>query len=344
MNQLLLIVIIAILVIFFINNSCPKKETYACINPNTKLIPKKILNFKDAVDTFNCNTPIPLGNSKNPQNYDAYKLTIKINKFNISKVTNNIENNVEYNICGGLNDTDKISWRLFLKLSPTTDYLLKDLRYDLYLELNNSNPIYIPSVSSINNFPVRGSYEFNRSYELTIYKTQNYCYLGAVETFSNKPDNRFPEFKMDLYNLYNSPTKSSKINSLFVNNYSTNNYIVYTTSTSDLPNQPIINTLENCKSDCSKDNTCVGFSRNKYINDNNVSECYLKKDIINNPKLLNDPTWHTFTNIKDIITSIKDIISNNKFFSSDTVPAPEKSIKLIGGSGSCILQAYSLEP
>jgi hypothetical protein len=251
MSQLLLIVIIAILVIFLIINSCqnqPQKEAYECINPNTNLIPKRILNFRNAVDTFNCNKPIPLGNSMKPQDYNAYKLTIKISR--LSKFQN-IENNVEYNICGGLIDMDKISWRLFLKLSPTTDYLLKDFRYDLYLQINNSNPIYIPSVSSVNNTPVRGSYETNRPYELTIYKTQNYCYLGAVETFSNNPNNRFPEFKMDLYNLYNSPTKKS---------------------------------------------------------------------------------------------DIKDIISSNRFFSSDAVPPPGKSIKIIGGSGSCILEPYSLEP
>ena len=258
MNQLLLIVIIAILVIFFINNSCQnkqQKEAYACIKPD--LIPKKILNFTNAVDTFNCNTPISLGTSTDLHNYNAFKLTIRINRIiPITIVTNNIENNVEYNICGGLTDTGKISWRLFLKLSPTTDYLLKDFRYDLYLKLNNFNPIYIPSVSSINKFPWRGSYEFSRPYELTIYITPYYCYLGAVETFTNKVIDRIPEFKMDLYNLYNSPTKSLKIDSLV----------------------------------------------------------------------------------------FKDIISNNKFFSSNTVPAPEKSIKIIGGLGSCTLQAYSLEP
>ena len=137
MNQLLLIVIIAILVIFFINNSCQnkqQKEAYACIKPD--LIPKKILNFTNAVDTFNCNTPISLGTSTDLHNYNAFKLTIRINRIiPITIVTNNIENNVEYNICGGLTDTGKISWRLFLKLSPTTDYLLKDFRYDLYLKL-----------------------------------------------------------------------------------------------------------------------------------------------------------------------------------------------------------------
>ena len=54
------------------------RDFYPKSPQNTNLIPKRILNFRDAVDTFNCNKSIPLGNSTNPQDYDSYKLTIKI--------------------------------------------------------------------------------------------------------------------------------------------------------------------------------------------------------------------------------------------------------------------------
>ena len=80
-----------------------------------------------------------------------------------------------------------------------------------------------------------------------------------------------------------------------INNYQKNDYVVYTTSTSDLPNQPIFKTLEDCKKECSNNNTCVRFSRSKSANDNDISDCYLKKDITNNPKSYNDWAWQTFT-------------------------------------------------
>ncbi len=79
------------------------------------------------------------------------------------------------------------------------------------------------------------------------------------------------------------------------NNYIKNDYVVYTTNTSDLLNQPIYNTLENCKKECCNNNTCVGFSRSKSANDNVVSAYYLKKDITNNPKSFGDWIWQTFT-------------------------------------------------
>ncbi len=75
--------------------------------------------------------------------------------------------------------------------------------------------------------------------------------------------------------------------------YLINNYVVYTTSTSDLPNQPIYQTLENCKKEYSNNTACIAFPRRKSAADDHVSECYLKKDITNNPKSHNDYTWKT---------------------------------------------------
>ncbi len=239
MKSLIILIVILILLIYCTSY---KQETFECVNKD--IIPNRQLKFIDAVDTINCNQPVELLNGKDPRNYDSYKLTMKISKMTKFQ---NIENNVEYNICGGIDDQEKISWRLYLKLSPTTDYVLKDFRYDLFLQINNSNPIYIPSISSINKKPVRASFQFNKSYEIIIYRTKQNCYIGAVETFSNSPKNRIPEFKMDLYTLYDSPSNKS---------------------------------------------------------------------------------------------DIKEIIYNNKFFSSNTVPKSNKSIKLLGGTGSCILEAY----
>jgi len=211
MNTLIFIVIILLIVIIINSNNCKtRSESFVCLSK--EFIPNTIIKYEDVVDTFNCNKSII---RNNPVNNDAYKLTIKINKFRNFTAFSfpkglEIENNVEYNICGGITNNE-ITWRLYLKLSPTSNYLNKDIRYDLYLQLNNYDIIYIPYISSINNVPQRGSYQFARSYDVIIYKTINHSYVGVVETLSNnKKLQQSPEYKMDLNTIYNNLIKKSE--------------------------------------------------------------------------------------------------------------------------------------
>ncbi len=213
MNTLIFIVIILLLVILINVNNCQnnRKESFVCLMKEK--IPNRSIRYNDTVDTFNCNKSIELSKGENLENYDSYKLTIKISKFKNFTLSNfpkiDIIYNTEYNICGGMYNNE-ISWRLYLKLSPTSDYLLKDIRYDLYLQINNSEPIYIPHISSINNMPQRASFQFARSYDIIIYKTKNNCYLGVVETLSNsRALQQLPEYKMDLNTLYDSTITKS---------------------------------------------------------------------------------------------------------------------------------------
>ena len=60
-------------------------------------------------------------------------------------------------------------------------------------------------------------------------------------------------------------------------NYQIDDYVVYTASGTDLPNQPMTGTVQDCKLACSQTQGCVGFSRAKDVNDNSSSQCWLKK-------------------------------------------------------------------
>lgn len=77
-------------------------------------------------------------------------------------------------------------------------------------------------------------------------------------------------------------------------NYLEKDFVVYSTKTSDLPNQPIRGNLQTCMQTCNNNSNCVAFSRPKNIADSQVGECWLKKDIINNKKTNNDKFWRTY--------------------------------------------------
>lgn len=77
--------------------------------------------------------------------------------------------------------------------------------------------------------------------------------------------------------------------------YTPQDFVVYTTSTSDLPGQPMRGNLNQCINSCNNDTTCVGFSRSKSVNNDASGECWLKKDITNNRRTFRDPRWITYT-------------------------------------------------
>jgi hypothetical protein len=84
-------------------------------------------------------------------------------------------------------------------------------------------------------------------------------------------------------------------------------FVVFTTKTSDLPGNPLEGTLQECMDKCINNSDCVAFSRQKNKKDTDKAKCWLKKDIINNPKTANNSEWKTFVKQQE-----EDIINNPK--------------------------------
>jgi len=75
------------------------------------------------------------------------------------------------------------------------------------------------------------------------------------------------------------------------NKYSVQDYIVHTAEGTDLPNQPMLGTIEECKKACNNDEKCIEFGRAKADGDNIKSYCWLKK---NNTNKTPKQNFHTF--------------------------------------------------
>ncbi len=71
-------------------------------------------------------------------------------------------------------------------------------------------------------------------------------------------------------------------------------YVVYTTATSDIPGNPAVGTLDQCKTACGNNIACVGFSRQKSVGDAAPGQCWYKRDINGQVKTNGDATWHTY--------------------------------------------------
>lgn len=91
--------------------------------------------------------------------------------------------------------------------------------------------------------------------------------------------------------FWNGPNKS-----FITDGWRYNDFMVYTTSSSDLPGQPMWGTLAECKASCNSNGACVGFAREKNAHNDHRAQCYLKQNITNNPRKLNDSVWQTWTN------------------------------------------------
>jgi hypothetical protein len=68
--------------------------------------------------------------------------------------------------------------------------------------------------------------------------------------------------------------------------------ITWTAPGTDLPGQPMNGTISQCKSTCTGNSECVGFSRAKGQSDDTPGECWLKRDISNYAS--NNGTWQTY--------------------------------------------------
>lgn len=74
--------------------------------------------------------------------------------------------------------------------------------------------------------------------------------------------------------------------------YSIQNFLAPTWPGTDLPNQPIHKTVDQCKAVCDAEPTCLGFSRPKGVDPATSHECWLKKNT--NSKIQNYPFYETY--------------------------------------------------
>ena len=168
---------------------------------------------------------------------------------------------------------------------------------------NNKNCIWdrVPKVYASNdNYNYIGTFNSYDECEKAALADPN---INKIKAVSWHNDN-YGDWKGVCYTINDNNTNHTDPNStcgikqtLNQDNFVENDFVVYTTSTSDLKNSPINDTLENCIKICDNNPECVGFSREKSKKDSDKGECYLKKDIINNTKTYNDPTWKTYTKL-----------------------------------------------
>ena len=88
---------------------------------------------------------------------------------------------------------------------------------------------------------------------------------------------------------YSTPYSAPQVN----DGFNIEDYVVYTTATSDLPGNPMNGTMSQCKDACAANAECVAFSRPKPAADSAVSQCWLKRDVANQTKTYNDGYWQT---------------------------------------------------
>ena len=76
--------------------------------------------------------------------------------------------------------------------------------------------------------------------------------------------------------------------------YVVSDYVVYTDENTDLDGQPMQGTIQKCEEECNKDMKCQGFSRDKNAKDDDVNaNCWLKKNLFWDKRVINDPTYQT---------------------------------------------------
>ncbi len=77
------------------------------------------------------------------------------------------------------------------------------------------------------------------------------------------------------------------------NRWNIQNFVIYSSAGQDCQGNPKTGNLRACQIFCLQDETCVGFSREKSVLDNDsTGQCYLKNNIQLN-QTPNDSTWHT---------------------------------------------------
>jgi hypothetical protein len=71
------------------------------------------------------------------------------------------------------------------------------------------------------------------------------------------------------------------------------NWVEYTSATSDLAGQPMVGTFQACEAACAANASCAGFSWPKATAAGASAQCYLKANF-NSPITQNDGTWETY--------------------------------------------------
>jgi len=63
--------------------------------------------------------------------------------------------------------------------------------------------------------------------------------------------------------------------------YDLQDFVTWTAAGTDLPNQPMTGTVQQCQASCTGESSCVGFSRYSYADPNSAQQCWLKRNIDN---------------------------------------------------------------
>jgi hypothetical protein len=63
--------------------------------------------------------------------------------------------------------------------------------------------------------------------------------------------------------------------------YDLQDFVTWTAAGTDLPNQPMTGTVQQCQASCTGQSSCVGFSRYSYADPNSAQQCWLKRNIDN---------------------------------------------------------------
>jgi hypothetical protein len=92
----------------------------------------------------------------------------------------------------------------------------------------------------------------------------------------------------------------------------------FTVTNSDLPNQPMKGTLQQCQEACSQNNSCVGFSWPTSASSSSSTDCYLKQSYpsiwmnngwVNYGIIENNTPQYTLQNFVQFITTDSDLPS-----------------------------------
>jgi hypothetical protein len=111
--------------------------------------------------------------------------------------------------------------------------------------------------------------------------------------------------------------------------YQAHDFVQFTRTGTDLPDQPINGTFSDCVKACQSDTSCVGFSRRKLASEASSSECWLKQSLPS--PTFNNPTWRTFMKPNRDVPTKPTTSPTTSSTNQPTAPAPHQAIKTKDG-------------
>jgi len=120
--------------------------------------------------------------------------------------------------------------------------------------------------------------------------------------------------------------------------YQPHDFVQFTATGTDLPNQPVNGSLSDCVTACEANTSCVGFSRMKMASDTSSSECWLKQSLPN--PTFENPSWRTFMKPNKNVPTKPPAPAPAPTPTPTPVPTPAPGVwkqssvtKSVGGSG-----------